>query len=575
MGNVSANEVSILDAFAGFSPRLQLTEMNDCMMIKVMHGGRFWKALLDTGCEASLIFQDASNAIDLPKASQRGVLKGIGNVSASILGSMNLKLGIGNLEMKETTFYIISGKNEWYDMILGCEFLRTNGFEICPRENVIRIRDGDGFIRLSFSPDGELNRKHLCEVNLRATESMEVMKGERKSIGVSWRGWEEETGLMMYGTGCRNTLERKGLTVLDGVLDERNPRIWVSSRKNKRIRVNQGDVVGLVFTVLELDAVQQADEWTRESLKEQLNTESHLTEPEVDEIVNMLYERRAAISLNEEDLGATRFPAFSIELSQQSPIYQRPRYFPAPISREIEEQCERLEQMGVIEESESPWNSPIVPIRKPDGTLRICVDYRRVNDVTIKARFPMNLVADSVYRMHGMKVFTKLDLLRGYYQMEVEEGSRPITAFSTAHKHFQFKRLSFGLANAPGAFQKGMNVLLSRFPSANVTVFIDDILIMNENRDDHLKLVEEVLRTLIYAGIKVKYSKCQWCMQKVEFLGHTFSENGIRKSESFVEKVRKFPKPRTVRELRGFLGLVNFQRKFMKDCSGIIQPLTV
>jgi len=272
----------------------------------------------------------------------------------------------------------------------------------------------------------------------------------------------------------------------------------------------------------------------------------------------MLFERRAAISLNEEDLGATRLPAFSIELSQQSPIYQRPRYFPAPISREIEEQCERLEQMGVIEESESPWNSPIVPIRKPDGTLRICVDYRRVNDVTIKARFPMNLVSDSVYRMHGMKVFTKLDLLRGYYQMEVEEGSRPITAFSTSHKHFQFKRLSFGLANAPGAFQKGMNVLLSRFPSANVTVFIDDILIMNENQDDHLKLVEEVLKTLIYAGIKVKLSKCQWCMKEVEFLGHTVSENGIRKSKSFVEKVKNFPKPRTVRELRGFLGLVNF-----------------
>jgi len=302
------------------------------MMIKVMHGGRSWKALLDTGCEASLIFEGASDALDLPKVSQRGVLKGIGNVSAGIKGSMNLTLSIGNLEMNECTFYIIDSKNEQYDLVLGCEFLRKNGFEICPRENVIRIRDGDGFIRLSFATDGELSRKHLCEANLRATESVEVLKGERKSIGVTWRGWEKGTGQMMYGIGCRSTLERKGLTVLDGVLDEGNPRICVSSSKRKRIRVNQGDVVGQVFTVLELDAVQQADEWTCESLKEQLNTESHLTEPEVDRIVNMLYERRAAISLNEEDLGATCLPAFSIELSQQSPIYQRPRYFPAPIS---------------------------------------------------------------------------------------------------------------------------------------------------------------------------------------------------------------------------------------------------
>src|SRR5215469_10449189 len=379
---------------------------------------------------------------------------------------------------------------------------------------------------------------------------------------------------MVYGTGHRCALERKGLQVMDGILDGRNPRISLSSGKRKCLRVKAGEVIGQVFSVLELDAVQEASEWTKESLKEQLVTDPHLTDPEVSRLIDMLYDKSRAISLNEEDLGATQLPFFSIELNDSTPIYQRPRYFPAPIISEIEEQCERLEEIGVIEESNSLWNSPVVPIRKPDGTLRICIDYRKVNAATVKARLPMNVVADSVYRMHGMKIFTKLDLLRGYYQMGIEESSRPITAFSTAHKHYQFKRLSFGLANAPGAFQKGMNVLLSKFPSANGTVFIDDILIVNENQDDHLQLVEEVLKTLILAGVKVKYSKCQWFMKEVEFLGHIVSESGIRKSEEFVEKVRTFPRPRTVRDLRGFLGLVNFQRKFMKDCSAVMSHLT-
>src|SRR5215469_8948836 len=380
---------------------------------------------------------------------------------------------------------------------------------------------------------------------------------------------------MLYGLGHRCALDRKGLNVMDGILDDSRPTIGVKSSKRKTLRIKEGDVIGQVFSVLEVDAMQERDEWTRESLKEQLNTDLALTEPEVNQIVEMLYENRRAISLNEEDLGATRLPSFGIKLMDSNPIYQRPRYFPAPIVSEIEEQCDRLEEIGVIEESTSAWNSPIVPIRKPDGSLRICIDYRKVNAVTVKERFPMNVVSDSVYGMHGMKIFTKLDLLRGYYQMGIEEDSRPITAFSTAHKHYQFKRLSFGLANAPGSFQRGMNVLLSHFPKTNVTVFIDDILIVSESQDEHVTLVDRVLKTLIYAGVKIKYSKCQWFKPEVEFLGHIVCKDGIRKSEEFVEKVKTFPKPKTVRDLRSFLGLVNFQRKFMKDCSGIMSHLTM
>ena len=126
----------------------------------------------------------------------------------------------------------------------------------------------------------------------------------------------------------------------------------------------------------------------------------------------------------DEDLGISNLPEFKIFLNNNTPIYRRLRHFPLPVAREIEQQGEKIERMGVIEESESLWNSPVVPIRKTDGSLRLCVDYRKLNERTVNDRFPMCVMSESVYSKHRMKIFTKLDLVRGYYQVPIEEDSR-------------------------------------------------------------------------------------------------------------------------------------------------------
>ena len=422
-------------------------------------------------------------------------------------------------------------------------------------------------------------------------ENVKLENDDVKQVKVGWRNWGDMNNRMVFLNGKdANYQVRRVAGVFDGIMNINDPKVCVQRKpgiKSTKVRgIKVGDVIGSIWSVVDVDhdlSTNNADvfvtgmneEWTYETLRNRVRLREDMSVEDRRRVYNLLYERRNVLSRDDDDIGETRLPEFKIVLKDDTPIYQRPRHFPLPVMKEIEQQCEELERIGVLEQSESPWNSPVVPIRKPDGSLRICIDYRKVNDATVKDRFPMCLVSECVYSMYGMKVFTKLDLVRGYYQMPIEGSSRPITAFSTARSHYQFKRLSFGLANAPAAFQRGMNVALKKFPCKNVLVFIDDILIMNESMDEHMKLVMDVLTTLEEIGIKVKVTKCEWFEKEVEFLGHRISENGLRKSEKFLEKVRNFPRPKTVKELKGFLGLVEFQRKFVKGCSGIAKPLTV
>ena len=191
-------------------------------------------------------------------------------------------------------------------------------------------------------------------------------------------------------------------------------------------------------------------------------------------------------------------------MTNDTPIFQKPRRFATPLNNEIEEQCKELELSNIIEKCNSPWSSPIVPIRKPDGTLRLCVDYRKVNSVTATEKFPMPNICSSIYSAHNINYFTKIDLTKGYYQIPIERNSRPITSFSTHHNQYQFKRLSFGLKNSGLQFQRIIQEILCDFSNNKVIIYIDDILILTQSFEEHLELCRRVMSTLMKNGIKIK-----------------------------------------------------------------------
>jgi hypothetical protein len=204
----------------------------------------------------------------------------------------------------------------------------------------------------------------------------------------------------------------------------------------------------------------------------------------------------------------------------------------------------------------------------------MCIDNRQLNRVTVPDKFPVPNLSDSIFGLHGTQYFTRLDLVRGYYQLPIDEQSRPYTAFSTPRNHWQFKRLSFGLRNAPAAFQREIQAFLSTFPSNKVISYIYDILIMGNSFKEHLDLVTKVLQTLLNYNIKIKPSKCEFFKSQVEYLGHIVIKSGIKKTVDYVKKISEYPRPVTVGELGKFLGFINFQRKFLPNCSEVQKLLS-
>ena len=313
--------------------------------------------------------------------------------------------------------------------------------------------------------------------------------------------------------------------------------------------------------------------WTKDILQQQIKLGDNLDQGQKDTVLELLLSKSHVLSTCDEDIGQLGIGQHRIKLSDCTPVYMKPRRFPDPVTQEIDKQVHELLTNDIIEPSCSPYNSPIVPVRKPDGSLRLCIDYRKLNEVTTPDRFPMPNLLDEIYKLQGVKYFTSLDLTRGYYQMPMADDSKDYTAFSTAHGHWQFKRMPFGLRNAPGSFQRMILDVLKGFSRSSVIVYIDDILILSEDFESHRILVEKVLTTLGDHGLKIKPRKCEFFSNSVDYLGHTISSDGLTKPKKFIDKVNDYPKPKTVRQLQEFLGFANFQRKFVPHFSEIAQPL--
>lgn len=239
---------------------------------------------------------------------------------------------------------------------------------------------------------------------------------------------------------------------------------------------------------------------------------------------------------------------------------------------ELKKQVAQLLALGMIEPANSPYGSPVLFVEKGDGSLRMCIDYRALNKITVKDRYPMPNIQDIFDKLQGAKVFSTLDLQSGYNQIQISEKDRPFTAFNTPMGQFQYKVMCFGLSNAPATFQRIMNNMFK--DKAYVLVYLDDIIVFSKNKEDHIKHLEEVMQTLQRHGMKAKLQKCQFNRPELKYLGHIVGKYGLKVDPEKVKIVQQWPKPQNVQKLRQFLGLANYFRRFIKSYSSVAAPLT-
>ena len=229
---------------------------------------------------------------------------------------------------------------------------------------------------------------------------------------------------------------------------------------------------------------------------------------------------------------------------------------------------------GFIRPSTSPWGAPVLFAKKKDKTLRLCIDYRQLNRVTIKNRYPLPRIDDLFDQLKGVRVYSKIDLHIGYHQLRVKETDIPKTTVRTRYGHFEFTVMPFGLTNAPAAFMDLMHRVFQPYLDQFVVVFVDEILIYSqseEEHDDHWRIVLQALRDhQLYA----KFSKWEFWLTEVRFLGHVVSASSVSVDLEKVEAVMIWERPKSVFEIRSFLGLAGYYRRFIKDFSRLAAPMT-
>lgn len=241
---------------------------------------------------------------------------------------------------------------------------------------------------------------------------------------------------------------------------------------------------------------------------------------------------------------------------------------------ELKKQLTELLDQGYIQPSTSPYGAPVLFVPKADGTKRMCIDYRMLNQRTIKNKYALPRQDELFDRLHGARIFTKLDLQSGYHQIRVKTEDIPKTAFRTRYGHFEFRVLPFGLTNAPATFMRLMNEILQPYLDVFVIVFLDDILIYSKTEEQHVHHVTKVLEILREHKLYAKLSKCAFFQKSITFLGHRFSEDGIHVDEEKIKAVRQWPVPKNVKAIRSFVGLCSYYRKFVKGFSSLAAPLT-
>nr|XP_008191903.1 PREDICTED: uncharacterized protein LOC100141851 isoform X1 [Tribolium castaneum] len=541
--------------------------------IDIKVNGKPTRAYIDSGAEPVLVKQSVARELGLMWQPSLHLIRGYGQGITKVHGEVEVELEV-DLVKANVKALIVEDSAQRVPVIVGQTFLNAGANTIIANEEAVRVVDGNNESIQAFL--GQLPTRKVAlwaeEETVIPPQSIGCIRIKAKDDG--WKGAYYVEGCQRSRPGFEHVVHRC-VTCDGGLVTVRNlshqDLVYRKAQIVARAEPCEQERTATTVSVFSMGKVE-VKSFQRWELLTQVN--KNLDPAQFEQLLQLVNEFRDCFARNVAEIGATTATEMKLTLTDDKPVIYRPYRLSHHERRIVRDIVNDLLGSGVIRESDSPYSSPILLVRKKDGQHRMCVDYRQLNSKTIKDRFPLPRVDEHLDKLNGAKFFTTLDLASGYYQIPMATESIPKTAFVTPDGHYEFVRMPFGLANAPAVFQRAMNKVLGPLRFQTAFCYIDDLLIPSKDFETGLNNLRTVFQLLRQFGLTLKLSKCCFFGSQIEYLGHEISAEGIKPGETKIKAVTAFPKPTDVHKLRQFLGLCGYFRKYVKDYATIASSLT-
>ena len=552
--------------------------------------------LVDTGSVFTLISKDLWDKIckELPtrgkiRCAAGGSTTGLGHlelvkeqqkvVSANgdpleIMGRVNLTLSVGQEEAKQSVWVATDLAQ---DCILGVDFMRPHRMIVDFDEMILKTKKTK--LELKLGTENISCRIASAKTDLIPAGHEKIIQGKLVIKGRGDIKSRRFTG--MVESRLRPTDEKPLLLARSLVTtsDQMIP-IRIANFSDRDITVYKNTNLGIFSSLNDFESQEEdigvcasAACKSKEVNIDDIHVDASLSEREQKRLAALLKEYSDIFSQGPGDLGRTSMIQHNVDTGESVPIRQGVRRVPLHKQKEIKEHIDAMLNQGIIQPSCSPWAAPVVLVPKKDGSTRFCIDYRKVNAVTKKDAYPLPRIDQTLDALEGAKLFSSLDLVSGYWQIELDSSSKEKSAFTTNWGLYEFNVMPFGLCGAPSTFQRLMETVLAGLQWDLCLVYLDDIIIFSHTFDEHLERLGKVFQRIRNAKLKLKPSKCHLFQSRINCLGHIISEKGIEPDESKIKDIKEWKTPTSALEVQNFLGFASYYRRFVAGFSQIASPL--